>query len=92
MQLKLLLLCAVVTLPSADGIPHNMVKRSDDPTPLESVVMQLSSNVSNLKAQVSALQTKLGMSTCLASLCFHSLFALLFGDCCSFAMTFVCHE
>ena len=62
MQLKLLLLCAVVTLPSVDGIPHNMVKRSDDPTPLESVVMQLSSDVSNLKAQVSALQTKLGTS------------------------------
>ena len=89
MQLKLLLLCAVVMLPSVDGIPHNMVKRSDDPTPLESVVMQLSSDVSNLKAQVSALQTKLGTSICPASLCFHSLFALLFGDCCSFAMTFV---
>ena len=89
MQLKLLLLCAVVTLPNADGILHNMVKRSDDPTPLESVVMQLSSDVSNLKAQVSALQTKLGTSICPASLCFHSLFALLFGDCCSFAMTFV---
>ena len=92
MTLAFLLLCTVVMLPNADGIPHNMVKRSDDPNPLESVVMQLSSNVSNLKAQVSALQTKLGMSTCLASLCFRSLFALLFGDCCSFAMTFVCHE
>ena len=56
----LLLLCAVVMLPNADCIPHNMVKRSDDPNPLESVVMQHSSDLDHIKAQLSGLQTTLG--------------------------------
>ena len=58
----LLLLCTVAILPSVDGIAHSMGKRSDDPNPLESVVLQLSSDVDNLKAQVSELATKLGTS------------------------------
>ena len=58
----LLLLCAVVILPSVDSIAHSMGKRSDDPNPLESVVLRLSSDVESLKAWVSQLAAKLGTS------------------------------
>ena len=47
-------------VPIVDGTSHNMVKRSDDPLPLEEVVMQLSANLQQLQTQVSVLQTKLG--------------------------------
>ena len=62
MGLSLLLLCAVAMLASVNSTPHSMVKRSDDPNPLEKVVMQHSSDLDHLKAQVSALQMKLGIS------------------------------
>ena len=39
MDLAFILLCAVVMPTNVDGNQHNMVKQSDDPHPLENVLM-----------------------------------------------------